>query len=251
MNNQLNTYKADEIFSKKLNELYLAHLPSKHPFFQRLATFPEEKLRSPHLLGQLHLRYQAACHATRVMIYQLPHLDSPALRVRKLKFIMDDDGPTNGDIHHYQLSRAFNHIGTALVIDDEEFGSLNKLQDILDPATSDFLSLMQELYPKSLGPWCVIEAFSDNWMRALMDSLSACFPSIKEEPYFAECFDRGIEERHAQEALSLTSIVLNRSPELLENTIEGARLTAAGLDEFWAGLDNLLKAAFNCSDLQS
>jgi hypothetical protein len=241
MNKSPNTQKADEIFYMVLEEIKQLHLPSKHSFFERLARLPCDKLHSPSLLGELHFRYQAACHATRVMIYHIPHLDSPALRVRKLRFIGDDDGIENGDTHHYQLSRAFNHIGATFVIKDEDFESLDKLKKKLDPVTAHFLSITQDLYPKSLGPWCVIEAFSDNWMRALMDSLSVCFPSIKEEPYFADCFEQGIEERHAQEALNLTSIILARSPELLPQTIEGARLMATGLDELWSGLENLLK----------
>ena len=232
---------ADKLFHSVLDELYKEHMPSKHPFFSHLAKFPPEKLRSPTLLGELYLRYQAACHATRVMAYYVPHLDSPALRVRKLRIISDDDGLENGDTHHYQLSRAFVHMGANLIIEDEKFGNLEDLQKILDPTTASFVSSVQTLYPKSLGPWCVIEMFADNWMRALMNSLSICFPDIQKEPYFSECFSQGVEERHAQEALELTSIILIHSPELLKPTIEGARLMATKLDMLWSGLENLLK----------
>lgn len=80
------------------------------------------------MLGNLYIRYQAACHATRVMVYCVPHLDSPALRVRKLRIISDDDSLKDGDTHHYQLSRAFSNMGAELLIADEDFGSLDDLQ---------------------------------------------------------------------------------------------------------------------------
>jgi pyrroloquinoline quinone (PQQ) biosynthesis protein C len=231
---------ADEIFLSFLDELYKEYLPSKHPFFSHLAKLPFEKLHSPILLGELYLRYQAACHATRVMVYHIPHLDSPRMRVRKLRIISDDDALQNGDTHHYQLSRVFAHLGAIQVIDDEDFGSLDKLQKIVDPSTASFLSLVETLYPKSLGPWCIIEMFADDWMRALMYSLSLCFPSIKEEPYFSDCFSQGVETRHAQEAAELTSIILKESPELLTATIAGAWEMASGLDMFWSGLEQLI-----------
>jgi hypothetical protein len=235
---------AGKKFQKFLDELYEEHLPSKHPFFYYLAQISAEKLRSPDLLGNLYIRYQAACHATRVMVYFVPHLDSPALRVRKLRIISDDDSLKDGDTHHYQLSRAFANIGANLLIDDEDFGSLNTLQEKLnciDPITANFVALVQDIYPKSLGPWCVIEMFADDWMRALMNGLSHCFPGVKEEPYFAECFSEGVEERHAQEARELSKIILMRSPKLLEPTIEGAKKMASGLDMFWSGLEKLVR----------
>jgi hypothetical protein len=237
----MNTQEAGKVFREALQDLEKNYLPSNHSFFNKLAEFPHEKLHSQHLLGELYLRYQAACHATRVMIYHIPHLDSPDFRVRKFRFIGDDDGIENGDTHHYQLSRAFRHIGAHCVIGDNDFGELGKLKAKLDPATANFLSTTQDLYPKSLGPWCVIETFSDNWMRALMDSLSVCFPSINKEVYFAECFEKCIEERHAEEALVLTVLILDQFPELLSETINGATLMAIGLNDFWSGLENMLE----------
>jgi pyrroloquinoline quinone (PQQ) biosynthesis protein C len=146
-----------------------------------------------------------------------------------------------GDTHHYQLSRAFAKMGTKCILQDEEFGSLDELQKLLDPATANFVSLVQNIYPQSLGPWCVIEMFAHDWMQALMNSLAHCFPFIKQEQYFAECFEQGVEERHSQEAKALTSIILRNSPQLLEQTIAGAEQMATGLDRFWSGLEVLLK----------
>ncbi len=242
MQTQNRAQNAGEKFQKFLDELYEEHLPSKHSFFSYLAQISPEKLSSADLLGNLYIRYQAACHATRVMVYFVPYLDSPALRVRKLRIISDDDSLKYGDTHHYQLSRAFANIGANLLIDDEDFGSVDVLRTELDPITADFVSLVREIYPKSLGPWCVIEMFADNWMRALMNSLSHCFPRIKEEQYFSECFSEGVEERHAKEAQELSKIILIRSPELLQPTIEGARKMASGLDMLWSGLENLIRA---------
>ncbi len=237
----MQTQNVTHIFQDVLDELYQIHLPSKHPFFSRLALFPLEKLRSPDLLGEIYLRYQAACHATRVMVYFIPHLNSPALRVRKLRIISDDDSLSDGNTHHYQLSRAFANMGAKLVIQDEEFGSLDELQKVLDPTTANFVSLVKNIYPQSLGPWCVIEMFAHDWMQALMNALAHSFPLIKQEEYFAECFDQKVEERHAQEAKELTSMILDDSPKLLLPTIEGARIMASELDRFWSGLENLLQ----------
>ncbi|QIR38060.1 hypothetical protein HCG51_16005 [Tolypothrix sp. PCC 7910] len=236
----MHTQNATDLFNEVLDTIYQQYLPSKHPFFSRLAILSPEKLRSPDVLGQIYLRYQAACHATRVMVYFVPHLDSPALRVRKLRIISDDDSLQGGDTHHYQLSRAFANMGAKFIISDEDFGSLDELQKILDPTTANFVSLVQRIYPQSLGPWCVIEMFAHDWMEALMNALSHCFPFIQQEQYFAECFDQGVEERHAQEAKELTTMILDNSPKLLEPTIAGAKMMATELDKFWSGLEDLL-----------
>ncbi|MBW4563561.1 MAG: hypothetical protein KME32_20935 [Mojavia pulchra JT2-VF2] len=237
----MQTQNVEQLFQDVLDELYQKYLPSKHPFFSRLALFPPEKLRSPDLLGEIYLRYQAACHATRAMVYFVPYLDSPALRVRKLRIISDDDSLQGGDTHHYQLSRAFANMGAKFSIQDEEFGSLDELQKLLDPTTANFVSLVQKIYPQSLGPWCVIEMFAHDWMQALMNALAYSFPVIKQEPYFAECFEQGVEERHAQEAQELTSLILHNYPKLLTPTIAGAKMMATELDKFWSGLENLLQ----------
>jgi hypothetical protein len=237
----MKTENVGEVFYEVLDKIHQEYLPSKYPFFKKLAELPHEKLRSPTFLGELYLRYQSACHATRVMIYHIPHLDSPALRVRKLAFISDDDGLEDGDTHHYQLSRAFAHMGASFIIQDEEFGELDELKKFLDPTTSRFVSSVQNLYPTSLGPWCVIEAFADDWMRALMNSLSLCFPSIICEPYFSDCFSQEVELRHARESLKLTKEILSQSPNLLLETIDGAYIMAKELEEYWSGLERMLE----------
>src|SRR6266404_4101787 len=65
------------------------HRPSRMPFFRHLAGVPYAVASDPSLLGQIHLHYQSAMHATRAAVYYLPHLDSPSLRKRKLQILLD------------------------------------------------------------------------------------------------------------------------------------------------------------------
>ena len=177
------------------------HRASRMPFFSRLAGLPRALASDPGLLGQIHLVYQSAMHATRAAVYYLPHLDRPALRKRKLRIFIDDDGLADGDTHHYQLTRAFRSIGAACLLDDEEFGELGELCHYLEAETADFVRLAPKLYSRSLGAWCAVETLSADWMQALADALSVHFPHFRHEPYFEECFSQQIEERHAAEAL--------------------------------------------------
>ena len=220
-----------------------AHRPSNKPFFARLASLPGNIARDPRMLGELYLVYQAAMHATRAAVYYLPHLDSPALRQRKLQIFIDDDGLANGDTHHYQLTRAFQNIGAICPLRDEDFGGPDELAPHLDSQTAAFVRLARTLYGRSLGPWCIVETMSDDWMRALANALTIHFPEMAREPYFADCFDQGVEERHAQEAVAVTQLVLERRPEYLAATIEDAKTMAEAFDGVWAAMDAILTAA--------
>ena len=230
-------------FAAEIAELAARHRPSRMPFFKHLAALPREAARNPRLLGQIHLVYQAAMHATRAAVYYLPHLDSPALRKRKLQIFVDDDGLPGGDTHHYQLTRVFQDIGAALVLQDEEFGEPELLCAHLDPQTAKFVRLAQTLYARSLGAWCVVELMSDDWMRALAEALAVHFPQVVAEPYFHECFEHGVEERHAEESMSVTQMILRARPELLAETLDDARLMAEALDGVWDQLDAIIMAA--------
>ena len=216
---------------------------SRMPFFSRLAGLPRALASDPGLLGQIHLVYQSAMHSTRAAVYYLPHLDRPALRKRKLRIFIDDDGLADGDTHHYQLTRAFRSIGAACLLDDEEFGELGELCHYLEAETADFVRLAPKLYSRSLGAWCAVETLSANWMRALADALSVHFPHFRHEPYFEECFSQQVEERHAAEALEVTQIVLRARPELLDETLRDARIIAEALDGVWAHLDRIVRDA--------
>jgi hypothetical protein len=235
--------KSVDAFPGIIKRIAAAHCPSRMPFFRHLAALPPSAASNPKLLGQIHLVYQSAMHATRAAVYYLPHLDSPALRKRKLQIFIDDDGLPGGDTHHYQLSRAFRNIGAELVLDDEQFGDAQTLCRHLDPETAEFVRLAQELYARSLGPWCAVELMSDDWMRALADALAVHFPNIVKEPYFADCFSHGVEVRHAEESLSVTMMVLRARPELLPETARDAQLMAEALDRVWLRLDRIVLAA--------
>jgi hypothetical protein len=219
------------------------HRPSRMPFFRNLAALDRAVASCPSFLGRIHLVYQAAMHATRAAVYYLPHLDSPALRKRKLRIFVDDDGLPGGDTHHYQLTRAFRSIGTACVLGDEAFSEPEELCRRLDGEAAEFVRLAKPLYSRSLGPWCVVEVMSVDWMRALAEALSVHFPQFAEEPYFAECFSEMVEERHAEESLSVTQLVLRARPELLRATLADANTMAQALDGVWTHLDRIVQIA--------
>jgi hypothetical protein len=219
------------------------HRPSRMPFFERLAAMPRSAAGDPSFLGQLHLIYQSAMHATRAAVYYLPHLDSPALRKRKLQIFVDDDGLPGGDTHHYQLTRAFRNIGAKCVLEDEEFGDPEQLCRYLDGETAYFVGLARRLYSRSLGPWCAVETMSVDWMRALAEALAVHFPQFKHEPYFEECFSQMVEERHAAEALEVTQLILRGRPELLAGTLRDAKTIAEALDGVWTQLNRIVQRA--------
>jgi hypothetical protein len=235
--------KTDEIeaFPALIGRLFEEHRPSRMPFFARLAAMPHVLAREPQFLGRIHLIYQSAMHATRAAVYHLPHLDSPALRKRKLRILVDDDGLPGGETHHYQLTRAFLNIGARCLLEDEEFGDPDELSRRLDAETAYFLRIARPLYSRSLGPWCVVETMSVDWMRALAEALSVHFPQFKDEPYFAECFANRVEERHAAEAVEVTQTVLRARPELLPETLHDAKTIAEALDGIWTHLDRIVR----------
>ena len=231
------------MFADTIKALLEEHRPSRMPFFGRLAAMPRAAAQDPVLLGQIHLIYQSAMHATRAAVYYLPHLDSPALRKRKLQIFIDDDGLPGGDTHHYQLTRAFKNIGARCVLDDEEFGDPEGLCRHLSGETAYFVRVAQRLYSRSLGPWCAIETLSADWMQALAQAFSVHFPQFKEEPYFAECFSQMVEEHHAAEAIEVTQIVLAKRPELFAETVRDAKTMAEALDGVWTQLDRIVRQA--------
>ena len=232
-----------EEFPVLLNALLKNHRPSRMPFFRHLAGLPYEVASNPSLLGQIYLHYQSAMHATRAAVYYLPHLDSPSLRKRKLRILLDDDGLPGGDTHHYQLTRAFHNIGAASLLEDEEFGDPVRLNKYIGAETLRFVRLTRKLYARSLGPWCTVEIMSVDWMQALADALSVHFPQLSDEPYFKECFSEQVEERHAAESLEVTQIVLRASPALLSETLQDAKTMAEALDGVWTHLGRIVRTA--------
>jgi hypothetical protein len=234
---------AVEAFPRTVIDMVEQHRPSRMPFFHRVRSLPLAIAGDPDLLGDVHLVYQAAMHATRAAVYYLPHLDSPALRKRKLQIFVDDDGLPGGDTHHYQLTRAFQSIGAKLRLQDEDFGGSEELCEHLDAETAHFVRLAKQLYARSLGPWCAVEVMSVDWMRALAEAFGTHFPQFVHEPYFEDCFSRHVEERHAQEALDVTQMVLRERPELLSETLRDAKMMAEAFDGVWTNLDRIVQAA--------
>jgi hypothetical protein len=232
-----------EDFPSAMIAMLEEHRPSRMPFFTRLAALPRSVACDPCLLGQIHLIYQSAMHATRAAVYYLPHLDSPALRRRKLQIFVDDDGLPGGDTHHYQLTRAFSNIGAKCMLEDEEFGDPEGLCRYLEGEAAHFVRIARTLYSRSLGPWCAVETMSVDWMQALAEALSVHFPQFKHEPYFEECFSHMVEERHAAEALEVTQMILRRRPELLAETMRDANMIAEALDGVWTHLDRIVHCA--------
>jgi hypothetical protein len=230
-------------FPDRINAVATRHLPSRKPFFRNLAALPEAAARNPAMLGRIYLVYQAAMHATRASVYFLPHLDSPALRKRKLQIYIDDDGLPGGDTHHYQLARAFRSLGAEMPLADDAFGDLDELCTRLDADTAQFVRLAKSLYARSLGAWCVVEILSNEWMHALANALAVHHPNIVKEPYFAECFAQGIEERHAAESLEVTQMVLGQQPRLIAETLRDAEIMAHALDKVWDRLDRIVATA--------
>src|SRR4030081_3030772 len=131
-------HEAIEAFPQTVIDMVEQHRPSRMPFFRRVKALPLAVAGDPEFLGDVHLVYQAAMHATRAAVYYLPHLDSPALRKRKLQILVDDDGLPGGDTHHYQLTRAFRNIGADCLLGDEEFGDPANLSNFIGAETLCF-----------------------------------------------------------------------------------------------------------------
>jgi hypothetical protein len=78
-------------------------------------------------------------------------------------------------------------------------------------------------------------------MRALAEALSVHFPQFIHEPYFEDCLSHSVEERHAEDAMAVTQMVLQQRPELLDQTIRDAKMMAEALDGVWNDLDCVVK----------
>lgn len=232
--------RPDSTLFRRLDDIAQRHRPSEHVFFRCLSHSDLQQTADPTHLGELLHHYQAAMHATRAMAYFLPMLDSPALRKRKLRILVEDDGLANGDTHHYQLTQAFVGLGAAPKLDDESYGDLEILAGLVDIGTAGFISAVRRLYPSSLGAWAIIELLSDDWMHALADALATSFPAIVDQPYFADCFEGHVEERHGAEALELLELVLADRPGSLDLTLRHAEEMAEQLNRLWDALHEIV-----------
>lgn len=236
-------------FRTQVVDLLDRHRPSRHPFFARLAAAPRDVARDPEFLEELYKRYQAAMHASRVMVYFLPHLDSIDLRVRKVKVLLDDDAGEHGDTHHYQLRRTWTTmLGRPPRVRDDEFGDLDTLISVCDVDTSRFIWMAKALYPASLGAWVTVEGLAHDWIGALLNSLLPHFPNLEDTDYFQQNYNNKIELEHAEEALDTVCLVLARRPNLQHETIHGVEEMGRALDALWSGFDRLLSQFSRRSD---
>ena len=221
------------------------HRSSKQPFFERLKRAPTSVVRVEAFLEELYKRYQGAMHASRVMAYHMPHLDTIELRMIKFRVLADDDGAPGGDSHHYQLRRTWTEFldGRPPAMTDEDFGDLDELRARLDPATARWVALCQELYPRTLGPWVMVEGLAHDWIGALQDGLAPHFPGIEQSDYFRENYGSCVEVEHARESLDTTMRVLSKKPESTAETLEAAAKIGEGLHVLWEGMDGMLLEA--------
>ena len=67
-------------------------------------------------------------------------------------------------------------------------------------------------------------------------------PLRLEDEQFGELDElvHAVEERHGREAVEITSLVLDRRPELLGHTVEDARTMVRALYRLWGTLDEIL-----------
>ncbi|WP_146115829.1 MULTISPECIES: hypothetical protein [Pirellulaceae] len=225
----------------EIQRLLEANQPRTFPFFEALKGADTRVVLSEDFLDAFYLRYQAAMHATRVMVYQLPHLDEISLRVKKCRVIADDDLNPHGDTHHAQLRDTWSILlGRPPRATDELFGAVHELPQHLDERTSRFVLFVANEYPKSLGPWVVIEGLADDWINSLCCSLRPHYPMIDATRYFVHNLASGVEKEHAQAASELFLEVAARKPELTEEGLAAATRMTKVLREFWAGCDELL-----------
>lgn len=243
---QIETYDSIasiEAFRLNMQMIEATHRPAMVPFFMRLAGLPSDAALNADLLGRIHLTYQAAMHATRAMVYFLPHLDSPELRQRKLEIYKADDGSAHGVSGHYQLTALFRNLGARLRLEDEKFGDLERLSAVLDSRTADFVRTVRRIYAHSLGPWCIVEVLSAGWKQALMEAFAVHAPQVRAEPYFKMGRIATGAASQAPNPLDLVALVLSQRPDLLDQTVADAWAMARALDLIWDALDDLVTRA--------
>jgi len=225
------------------NDLFAKHRPSNHSFFSTLKNAPKEVATNPHVLREIYIRYQAAMHSTRVAVYFTPYLDSPQLRQRKAKIILDDDTVNDLPSHHKQLENLFRSLGAQCIPHEEEFGTLPELRKRLDPDTARFSTRAEEFYRSDLGAWTTVEILSDDWISAFSQSYAPHYETgfVLGLQYFDEITTGHVEIQHMLETLALLEDTLVRHPRLIPITQEHSREMAKELDLLWDNLEAVVK----------
>lgn len=232
--------KADPEFRALVNKLFNTYRPSDHSFFETLKTAPTEVVHNEGWLNEFYDRYQAAMHITRAMVWYAPYLDTPIMRQRKCAIIADDDALGGKRSHHRQLMDMFSNFGGS-PRPEEEFGEPHELRAMLDDKTSEFVNVVERLYPKTTGAWCIAEVLSDDWLSALAESFEPHFEGVKEEQYFDEIFSGHVEVLHMLETVAMTEDILIRHPEVRDDTFAAAREMCEALNALWDNLEDLVK----------
>lgn len=226
-------------FRRQVNLLFQQHKPSAHSFFKTLREAPAAVVKNEGFLNEFYFRYQAAMHCTRVAVWFAPYTNTPELRQRKLSIISDDDSIDKRS-HHMQLEDMFRSFG-AKPLSADHFSDLAPLAARADPATKNFISVVDDLYRKSTGAWCIAEVLSDDWLSALATSFEPQFPHVMKAEYFDEVFSGHVEVRHMLETVAITEVILHRHPELEKEVIGHMHAMVKNLDSLWTNLESLVK----------
>jgi len=228
---------------ENFNHVFKEHRPSQHSFFTTLRTAPKEVATNPHVLREIYIRYQAAMHTTRAAVYFSPYLNSPQLRQRKAKIILDDDTVNELASHHIQLENLFRSLGAECIPHEEEFGDLPELRARLDPDIARWSSAVEPLYHADLGAWTTVEILSDDWISAFSQSYAPHYAEgfVLGLQYFDEITTGHVEIQHMLETLALLEDTVVRHPEIEEQTKLHATKMAVELDLLWDNLEAVIK----------
>jgi hypothetical protein len=227
------------------NKIFKEHRPSEHSFFTTLRNAPREVATSPHVLREIYIRYQAAMHTTRAAVYFSPYLNSPQLRQRKAKIILDDDTVNELASHHIQLENLFRSLGAECIPHEEEFGDLPELRLRLDPDLARWSTAVEALYHADLGAWTTVEILSDDWISAFSQSYAPHYGKgfVLGLQYFDEITTGHVEIQHMLETLALLEDTVIRHPDIEASTQAHATQMAQELDSLWDNLEIVVKNA--------
>jgi len=224
---------------ENFNQIFREHRPSQHSFFTTLRTAPKEVATNPHVLREIYIRYQAAMHTTRAAVYFSPYLNSPQLRQRKAKIILDDDTVNQLASHHIQLEDLFRSLGAECIPHEEEFGDLPELRAKLDPDLARWSTTVEGFYHSDLGAWTTVEILSDDWISAFSQSYAPHYAPgfVLGLQYFDEITTGHVEIQHMLETLSLLEDTVSRHPDIESTTKAHSTQMAQQLDLLWDNLE--------------
>lgn len=217
-----------------INELYQAHSPSKHPFFNALTNAPHHVINNEGWLTEFYTRYQSAMHCVRVSKYKIPYFNIPSLQQHKELII------SNNTIQHQNLEDMFERFG-AKIPSENKFGELVPLAKRLDNGTANFVLTVNKLYRRSVGAWFIADILLHNSLFSLGPALRVHFPFAYKEPYFDRVFGRDANPQCATGNIILMEKILFHNPHMEKVTINHAQIMAKEIDGLWHNLHCLVK----------